>query len=116
MALPVNHPPTPEELWGDIEITGWEDDNSRKLWNLWLKVTAVLIFFADQPVIDRVNKVISETISKAKAGELPAEEALKIISPTILMSNEEWDILNRAVKSHGRMIGEFLYREKGQLN
>ena len=114
--MKTTHPPTPEELWGDVEITGWEDNNSRKLWNLWLKVTAVLIFFATQPVIDRVGKVISETIAKAKAGELPAEEALKIISPTTLMSSEEWDILNKAVRAHGPMIGEFLYREKGQIN
>jgi hypothetical protein len=110
------HPPTPEELWGDTEIPGWKDPSSKGLWDLWLKVTAVLIFFADQVVIDRVGKVISETIAKAKSGELPAEEALKIISPSILISNEEWGLLNRAVRSHGRMIGEFLYREKGQKN
>jgi hypothetical protein len=108
MALPVR-PPTPEELWGNVEIIGWADDNSRKRWDIWLRVTAVLIFFADQVVIDRVSKVIIETTAKAKAGEMSPEDALFIISPTELICPEEWEVLNAAVKKHGRMIGDFLY-------
>lgn len=107
--MTAEYPPTPEELWGDIEIIGWKDDKSRKCWNLWLKATAVLLLFADQVVIDRVNKVIVEAIAKAKASEILPEDALLRISPTRLMHPEEWEALNEAVRKHGHIIGPFLY-------
>ena len=112
--MTTKHPPTPEELWGDIEIIGWMDDKSRKCWNLWLKATAVLLLFADQVVIDRVNKVVLETIVKAKVGEISPEEALVRISPTKLILPDEWEVLNEAVREDGQMISAFFYGNPGE--
>ena len=110
----TKRPPTPEELWGDIEIIGWMDNKSRNCWNLWLKATAALLLFADQIVIDRVNKVVVETIAKAKSGEILPEEALVRISPTNLISPEEWEVLNETVKEDGQMISTFFYGNTGE--
>jgi len=106
-------PPTPEELWGDCEVTGW-DRHHEVMWRLWLKNLAVLIIFAEQPVIDRIMEVVRSTIEAAKAGELTAEQAVWRISPQALIFHEEWESINAAARKDGRMIGKFFFGDSGQ--
>ena len=98
--------PTPEDLWGDCEVAGWNARHTA-LWKLWLRGIAAIIVFADQRVIDRVAEVVRSTTTKAKAGELTAEEAVWAISPIVLISLEEWDVINATARGQGQMISRF---------
>ena len=104
------HPPTPEDLWGDCTIAGWTPRN-QAVWNLWLTSIARLIIFADQNVIDRVIKVISETIAKAKEGTLSPEKAIRAIRPSSLITQDEWEVINSTARNQGRMIMQFYSRK-----
>lgn len=101
-------PPTPEELWGDCEIAGWDHHNIA-LWHLWLKNLATLIIFAEQPVIDRIMEVVRSTIEAAKAGELTAEQAVWKISPQTLIYQKEWEAINAAARKDGSIIGRLYF-------
>lgn len=100
------HIPSPEDLWGDCEIAGW-DTRHTSLWKLWLRGIATIIIFAEQSVIARVAEVVRSTTAKAKAGELTAEEAISVICPIVLISSEEWDVINATAKKQGQVIGRF---------
>jgi hypothetical protein len=98
--------PTPEDLWGDCKVDGW-DDHHTFLWKLWLMGIAAILIFADQTVIDRVAEVIRSTTTKARSGELTAEEAVWAISPMVLISSEEWEIIKGNARKQGHIAEKF---------
>jgi hypothetical protein len=104
----AHNPPTPEDLWGDCKVSGWDSKNET-LWNLWLKNIAVLIIFAEQGVVDRVTESVRSTIEKAKSGELTSDQAVWKISPQSLLRQEEWEAINAAARRDGRMIGQLYF-------
>jgi hypothetical protein len=101
-------PPTPTELWGDTNIPDLEQEpNLWTLWRLWLSSIAVLVIFAKQSTIDKINKTILDTIQKANSKEISPKEAVKIISPHNIISQEEWEEISANARSQGKMIGKF---------
>ncbi|MCK9567502.1 hypothetical protein M0R72_00970 [Candidatus Pacearchaeota archaeon] len=107
--------PTPEDLWGDCEVTGW-DERHTSLWKLWLRGIAAIIVFAEQSVIDRVEEVVRLTTAKAKAGDLTAEEAVWLVSPLVLISSKEWDTINAIAREQGQMVGNFFLSDEFTSN
>lgn len=98
--------PTPEDLWGDCEVAGW-DERHTALWKLWLRGIAAIIVFAEQTVVDRVAEVVRSTTAKAKDGRLTAEEAVWEVSPIVLISSEEWDEINVTARKQGHVVSKF---------
>jgi hypothetical protein len=74
-----------------------------------LRNLAILIIFAKQDVIERVSHTIKDTIAKAKSGEITASNALWNINPQRLIYQEEWEYINAAAKTDGRIIGQIYF-------
>jgi hypothetical protein len=110
MEAKSRYPPTPKDLWGDCDIDGLDVEHN-ELWNIWLKSIAVVLIFADQNVVNRVTEKIKKIIQKAKSGDIPAEKALWLISPQVILSHKEWEVINETARKDGRIIGK-LYFEK----
>jgi hypothetical protein len=103
--------PTPQDLWGNCEIIGWEHKYIKQ-WNLWLTTIATIIIFAEQNVIDRVAEVVKDTVVKARTGELLATEAVNRISPMAMISIEEWQIINKNAKEQGEVVGKLFFSKE----
>ena len=111
----TNKIPTPEDLWGDCEVD-WEPRH-KNLWKLWLKGIASIIIFAEQHVIDRVNKDVRLAIEFAKSGKLSPTNCILIISPAALISFEEWEIIGINAQKHGKIVSKlFLDNDSSSEN
>jgi hypothetical protein len=109
--------PTPEELWGSCEIESWVDwpKRDKGMFVTWLNGISAIIIFADQYVIDRVNKDIRDIIAKANEGAISSKDAVRSVSPGVIISPEEWKIIQANARKHGKMIEEF-YGETSKPN
>lgn len=96
----------PSTLWGDFNVPSWPNKDNNMLALKLLGVSSAVIY-ADQAVINRVINYVGDVLKRAKAGELPAEEALALMDKKALFSEEELENIEKNAETQAEMMSEF---------
>lgn len=112
MQLPF---PKPSKFWGDCTIERWsEEHNDQFTFNL-ITIAAAIIY-AEQPVIDRVNKNVLEIVKKAHAGEIEPDQAIEAVNRENLFTKEELENIHKVGSEQGQTVGEFFENNDRSVN
>lgn len=107
--------PRPSELWGDCTIEQWsEEHNDQFVFNL-ITIAAAIVY-AEQPVIDRVNKNVLEIVERARSGEIEPDQAIEAVNRENLFTKEELENIHRVGSEQGQTVGEFFKNRNRPIN
>lgn len=116
MTKELPHPPFPEpsELWEGCHVRSWPVLEQARFVTELTYISSSIIY-CEQPVINRVKKYIENIIAKANAGELSSDEACRFVTPQVVFTKEELEIIEKNSHEQGEMLGNF-YQNKGSSN
>jgi len=113
----MEHPngiPGPDQFWGDWRPKQWSFHETG-LFGIWVWGVASALVFAEQDTINRVQPYVQSVIDRAKAGELNHKEAIELVRPSTVFSEEERAVIHENAKKHGQMMGDFFSKPRKDI-